>query len=324
MEKICIIDPVNHMPGLKILFPEADYFSHEPNSNFHFIYTSHLTNIDFFFKYNYYYNTDWTLINSDNYSSIIIVLPLLDMVEGSKWSKKEGIYIMKIINEIINKNNFKYKILFDIYDYDYDPSIISPINFNIYFKRNYNKNKIYNRNVNPFPCSMFVSPCVLTSILTKKYENKQYINGIFWAGTLFNHIDDDFKVYRNRNNIYSKISSYLHTYQGLSHDNFINKIKEYRICLDLQGVGDPNKRTFEILSNGSLLFTNITDLNWGFEEGDAFSEETIFHDENDFFEKSQKLLNNNEIYNKCLNNQKYLVDKYFTKDYMRNYILSKL
>ena len=324
MNNICIIDPVNHIPGLKILFPEADYFSHEPNKNFHFIYTTHLNNNDFHNNHGFHYRTDWNNINSDKYSTIIIVFPFLDGVEGSTWTKKEGVYIMNIIFNIIKNNNFKNKILFDTYDYDYDPSKISPIDFNIYFKRNYNKTKIYNTNVYPFPCSMFVKPCILTMMLNKNYEKRQYINHIFWAGTLFNHIDNVFKVYRNRQAIHSKITPYIHSYSGLSYSDFMNKINEYRICLDIQGVGDPNKRTFEILSSGSLLFTNICDLNWGFEEGDAFSEETIFYNEVDFVEKSQKLLNDEVLYNKCLTNQKYLVDKYFSKEYMRNYILTKI
>jgi hypothetical protein len=321
---ICIIDPVSHMPGLKLIFPEADYYSYEPDNNFRFPSTPHFTNNEFFNNYGFYYKTDWNNINSDIYSIIIIVFPFLDAIEGSSWTKKEGVYIMKIIGEIISKNNFKNKILFDIYDYDYDPSKISKINFDIYFKRNYNKNKIYSKNVYPFPCSMFVKPCILTMMINKKYENKQNINGIFWAGTLFDHVDDLFKVYRNRKNIYSKIQNYIDTYYHLPHDEFVNKIKNYRICLDLQGVGDPNKRTFEILSNGSLLFTNICDLNWGFEEGDSFSEETIFYNEIDFIKKSEKLLNNNDLYNKCLTNQRYLVDKYFSKDYLRNYIFTKV
>jgi len=324
MNNICIIDPVNHMPGIKTLLPEADYYSYEPNNLFHFPTTSHLNNYEFFNNYGFHYRTDWNNISSDKYSTIIVIFPFLDAIEGTIWTKKEGVYIMNIIKTIIIDNNFKNRILFDTYDFDYDPSKLSPIDFNIYFKRNYNKNKLYNNNVYPFPCSMFVNPCVLTMMLNKNYENKQNINNIFWAGNLFVFDDELFNVHRNRQNIHSKIAPYIHSYSGLSYGDFMNKIKTYRICLDLQGNGDPNKRTFEILSNGSLLFTNICDLNWGFEEGDAFSEETIFYNEVDFVEKSQKLLNDEAIYNKCLANQKYLVDKYFSKEYMRNFILSKL
>jgi spore maturation protein CgeB len=173
---------------------------------------------------------------------------------------------------------------------------------------------------------MFVTPCVITMMLNKNYINSNInkINSIFWSGNINEFHDDVFNIHRTRINIYNKIKDHIDTYNNLDYSSFIEKIKEYKICLDLQGNGDPNKRTFEILSSGTLLFTNIIDLNWGFEEGDSFSEETIFYNETDFLEKKQKLLNEQTVYNKCLANQKYLVDKYFSKESMRNRILNKL
>jgi len=61
------------------------------------------------------------------------------------------------------------------------------------------------------------------------------------------------------------------------------------------------------------------DMVWPFE--DKFSEECLFTDENDYLIKLRNLISNNELYNKCLLNQYNIVDKYFNKEWLRNYIL---
>ena len=64
---ICIIDPAAHMPGLKLLFPEAEYFSHEPDSFFTYISTHHYTKQKNKEEYGFEYRTDWENINSNNF-----------------------------------------------------------------------------------------------------------------------------------------------------------------------------------------------------------------------------------------------------------------
>ena len=61
-------------------------------------------------------------------------------------------------------------------------------------------------------------------------------------------------------------------------------------------MGDPNKRTFEILLSGSLMISEYNDLVWPFEDGDSFFNETIFKNENEFFEKIRELEKDNELY----------------------------
>ena len=67
---ICIIDPAAHMPGLKLLFPEAEYFSHEPDSFFTYISTHHYTKQKNKEEYGFEYRTDWENINSNNFNRI--------------------------------------------------------------------------------------------------------------------------------------------------------------------------------------------------------------------------------------------------------------
>ena len=96
----------------------------------------------------------------------------------------------------------------------------------------------------------------------------------------------------------------------------MNKCK---FSLDLLGIGCPNMRTFEILSTNSLRIAQYSNLTYPFEE--KFSEETIFKDENDYFIKISNLINDDDLYNKCLKNQQNIVNKYFNKTWIKNYTL---
>ena len=93
--------------------------------------------------------------------------------------------------------------------------------------------------------------------------------------------------------------------------------------MDVIGAGDPNLRTFEILHCGSLLISQRTTLVWNFPDS-GFCEETIFDNENDLFEKMNRLCSDNELYKKCLRKQNYIVKTYMNLEYMRSYIQNKI
>ena len=324
--KLCILDPAHNLPGLKILFPESDYYAIEPCDFFRYNAINHMNKTEFNKLYNFNYLTDIDNINSTNYDTLFIVLPFLDCIEGHCMTKDYGVRILKLIEIILEDNTFKNVCLFDTYDYDYDPTIFYKNHkIDYYFKRNYNKTKIYSSNVFPFPYMMFVTKCVLTILLEEKETldiNKRK-NDIFWCGTIFTHENKDFNIFRDRTHIFEKIKDKIITYNTLDNETFLKTIQEYKIGLDLYGVGDPNKRTFELLANDTLILTNRTELDWGFENNDFFSEETFFTNETEFLKKII-LLKNKEIYYKCLNNQRFLKQKYMNKDWLRNYILSKI
>jgi hypothetical protein len=324
--KLCIFDPAHNVPGLKLLFPESDYYAIEPCSFFTYSAINHMNNEEFNKIYNFNYLTNINNINSDNYDTLFIVLPFLDCIENHSMTKDYGVRILRLIEMILENNNFKKVCLFDTYDYDYDPTIYyknSKIQY--YFKRNYNKTKKYSSNVFPFPYMMFVTKCVLRILLEEKetFDTNQRDNGIFWCGTIFTHENNDFNIYRDRNDIFNKIKTNLVVHDTLDNKTFLNTLQKYKIGLDLYGVGDPNKRTFELLASDTLVLTNRTELDWGFENNDSFSEETYFTNETEFLEK-MKLLENKEIYYKCLNNQRFLKQKYMNKEWLREYILFKI
>ena len=114
--RIAILDSVNQDIGLKILFPEADYFIHnseEPTIN------------DRKNSYNYYNFTpdkDLTKINDSNYDCLFIIIALYDIIPSNYFIQHIK-NIFEKIKAIINNNNFKKVVLFDNYDFDYDPNL---------------------------------------------------------------------------------------------------------------------------------------------------------------------------------------------------------
>ena len=95
-------------------------------------------------------------------------------------------------------------------------------------------------------------------------------------------------------------------------------MKNSKYSLDLLGCGDPNIRTFEILSSGSLRLSQRSNIKWTFDE--EFCEETIFDNENDLLEKLIRLESNIDLYKKCIDKQNYIVRTCMNKNSIKKYI----
>lgn len=310
--RIAVIDGINQDIGLNILFPEADYYI----NNTELDKSNNMKSNFIVPKY------DWSQINDKNYDYLFIVIALYDAKPDTKFFKNNIYNILQREIKIINENNFKKVFIFDNYDYDYDPNEILQNNkISLYFKRNYNKTRTYKNNVVPFPFIMFGEVSIIEKLVELKLIQDK-ITRVFFTGSLFIHNDPQINYYRNRQNIYSKIYKYIYNPGHLNYSNFLQEIKKSKFSLDLNGVGEPNKRTFEILSQGSLMISEYDNLKWPFEE--TFSEETIFKDENEFINKINKLNSDEELYKKCLDNQINIYNKYFNKTWIKSYILSFL
>jgi hypothetical protein len=151
----------------------------------------------------------------------------------------------------------------------------------------------------------------------------QRIDKALWVGTLFNHQDPVYNVYRNRQEVFNGIQEHVQTFKQLTNEDFKNWLKICKIGIDLVGVGDPNKRLFEILESGALLMTMTTNLIWPFPNNERFAEEVYFSTADEFIVKSKALLTNSELYQKALSVQNSLIEKYFTKEWLSSYILDK-
>jgi hypothetical protein len=307
--RIAVIDGVNQDIGLNILFPEADYYINNTELD-------KSTNMK---KYNIIPQYDWSQINDQKYDCLFIVISLYDAKPGTRFFKQNIYDILQREMKIINENNFKNVFIFDNYDYDYDPNeIIDNEKITLFFKRNYNKTKTYKNNVVPFPFIMFGEVSIIEK-LTELNLMQNKINRVFFTGTLFIHNDPQINYYRDRQTIYNKIYSYIYNPGYLSYNNFLQELNKSKFSLDLNGVGEPNKRTFEILSQGSLMISEYDNLKWPFEE--TFSEETIFKDDKEFINKINRLYSDEELYKKCLDNQINIYNKYFNKKWIKEYIL---
>jgi len=318
--KIAIIDAVNQDIGLKILFPEADYFI---NNDEEITINNRLISYS---RYNINVNKDWSNINDLNYDYLFIIIALYDSENGN-------INIHNIRNriiELINKNNFKKIFVFDNYDYDYDPSnyLISD-KISYFFKRNYNRYKHYKNNVHPFPFIMFGHISLIEKIDREMVSVYDYFkskkNRVFFTGGLYIHNDPKYNIIRDRVTIYNKIKETCLLYDPgyIPYEVFLTEMRNSKFSLDLLGVGDPNKRTIEILLSGSLLILQTEPsslLRWPFQED--FYEETKFTNIEEFTLKITRLMNNSELYMKCLINQYNIVKKYFNTKWLRNHILS--
>jgi hypothetical protein len=311
--KIAVIDGYNQDIGLNILFPSADYFIHSTE-------VDKSKNMN---KYSIIPRTDIQNVNDTNYDILFIIIALYDTKPGTRFFKQNIKQILDKELEIINNNNFKKVFIFDNYDYDYDPNeIIKCDKIDLFFKRNYNKQKIYNENVVPFPFIMFGEVSLIEKTLEKKLNSEiEKMNRIFFTGTLFHHNDEQLNYVRDRRSIYNKIKDVIYNPGILPYNKFLSEIRNSKYSLDLNGVGDPNKRTFEILSQGSLMISEYNDLKWPFEEDDEFNDELKFRDEKEFYKIMDKLNKNPDFYNKCLENQNKIFNKYFNLEWIRDYIL---
>ena len=320
--KIAIFDPAQHVVGLKLLFEESDYYSISPNSFFKY---QQRTNEDFHNVYKFNYKEDVFNLNDTNYDILIIVFVTYDGCFKKPEDACGADIMLEHIRSIINNNKFKNILYFDNYDYNYNPAPLLNIeNKNItFFKRNYCYDVEYSSNTYSFPFMIFGQPqCILWTLLTEnsyKSTSKEFF-GIFFSGAVYKHVDDIVGVV-DRETIYNEIKGYLHTYSSIDNKTYLEVMSKYIMALDLNGVGNPNRRTFEILLTNTLLISQKNKVVWPFEE--KFDENTIFENKDDFISKMNKFNSDSSVYLTAKQKQDFIFNRYFNKEWLRNYILSK-
>lgn len=326
---IAIVDFYNQDIGLKILFPEADYF----------VLEKEFERAKLNLKYNIKQLEKTDCLNSQTYKTIFIIAPLYDATDIFINKKKPAFFVEKTKKKLLDMvslikgNAFSRVCFFDNYDYDYDPNLIFSDDLTfvadheiIFFKRNYSKYKEYKPNVFPFPYIMFGPQCNIDMVSNRIRVDPvaKKIPRLFFSGTLLNHVDYFYNIFRNRNSFYSKlcVKNNICNPGHLPHEEFIKELSSSKYCLDLLGVGDPNIRTFEILAVGSLRIGQRSDLKWPFPE--EFRAETIFENDNDLYLKIKTLESNTKLYLDCLQKQNEIVDNFMNTTYLRQYILDTI
>ncbi len=316
--RYCIFDPAQHGTGFCLLFPEAKYYCMTTVS------CLQRNHSEFTKIYDFDFLDDINEINADNYDILIVITSLY---QGHKQNiNTNNIIIFNTVKKIIQTNSFKKIYLFDNDDFDYDPSEILNITDKniIYFKRNFNSNKNYNNNVYSFPFFIFGTPfCILWKALISHstFDNiNERKDSVFWSGTLFKHMNEcGYEVNRDRFYWYSKISDLITDIGYLPNDIFLELMSMHKYGLDLYGVGDPNRRTIELLVTRTLIIQQKTNLKWPFEDGNLVNKKLQWETREEF-QNILEILKDEETYNYYLKEQNRKYDTYFTKEWLRNYI----
>ena len=184
----------------------------------------------------------------------------------------------------------------------------------------------YDSRVHPFPFTMFGKPNAAWVLYEESQDRDgERMNECFWAGVpRFNRDPKTPDEHVDRGAILNSIGHSLAFFHNLPSEAFLDTFLNYKFFLNLNGNGHLCKRFFEGLSRGSLMMMQETDLIFPFEQGHYFSTETVFKDGSDFLSKFHALKNDAFLYQKCLDNQKFLVSKYYNYDWIRNYMESRL
>jgi hypothetical protein len=168
---------------------------------------------------------------------------------------------------------------------------------------------------------MFGELSIIEKIENRRPQSKNAIDRIYFSGQIFTHHDPEINYTRDRKQIYSELRHFIYNPGFSNYERYLDMMNTSKFCLDLNGVGDPNKRTFEILSQHSLRIGEYNDLVYPFDDI-PFRPETIFTNKDDFIDKLSKLQNNHELYEECLEYQHRIYEKYFNLEWIRNYICS--
>jgi hypothetical protein len=317
--RIAIIDPRIQAPGLVKLFPDADYFVIKHLGR----YDLHKTPDRFYNLYRFRYREDLEALTDANYDALFIVYACFDFRDKTRADVQH--HLQKLL-EIVDKNPFRQIVGFSNDDSPFDPAAeCNYLKANIWFKRNFQTETTYCPNVLPFPFIMFGPICPLWRVLTEKYTNPEKIDRVLWAGNASsNHGPNRNKDYMSRRElINSRMQTHLTTV-NLSNNAYMRELSRSKFALDMNGEGDPNYRTFELLMTDALIIQQFKHLVWPFDDGDAFCEETIYKTPEQFVEKLERLRADPDLYDRCIRMQKYIKGKYFTQEWLRNYIVKNI
>ena len=151
------------------------------------------------------------------------------------------------------------------------------------------------------------------------------VPGCFWSGAPINRfqagVPDE---WCNRLGILKEVHQHLVMKGGLPKEEFLGQFNTYKCFLHLNGTGHLCGRFFEGLSRDSLMIMQEMDTVFPFQEELFFANECIFEMSHEFIEKFHRLMNDEELYNRCKERQELVLKTYFNYDYIRSYINSKV
>jgi hypothetical protein len=333
MKKILVVDIEKHFPPAANMFPGCDYFS--PNLQPHEMKCLQPipSAMDTKIRYGFLPKSSWEELE-ETYDAVVFIWPVHSFNDpGYTPNIQERRDYFKEIYDRLSKKKIQHYIYID----DSDRAIVKRgldwldqegLRCDAVFKREYREGwkSDYDERVHPFPFVMFGKPNAAWVLYEEKnYHDGERLNQCFWAGVpRFNMDPSTPDEHVDRNMILNSIGHSISFFYNLTPEVFLDTFTKYKFFLNLNGNGHLCKRFFEGLSRGSLMMMQETDLVFPFENGDYFSKQTVFKDGYEFLWKFEDLKNNDKIYKSCLINQKYLVNKYYNYEWIRDYIFKAI
>ena len=330
-----IIDLDLHCPHLKYLIKNSLYYGRE---NSKILSLNHSVD-EMISKFNLNIIEEKEKIKKFNkIDNLYIIMGILSTekreknINYTKWIDKYKCIYKQFINKIEGKI-----IIIDNNGSDCEPNIYLnkfDFKYDLILKRTYSKrnNQRYLKNTFSYPFVMSTSNDPMyrlfnSNIITLPINKK--INKIYFSGSLFKHLEkwDNNNIFEHAdrkkivNDIKKKYPNILDI-KKVPNNVFVKTISKYKYALDIRGYSRLNKRLYEILSTNTLLLSEKIDVIWPFEDGDSFSEECFFQPgkAKDLYRIYNNFENSPELYNKCLENQLYIVNKYFNNEWLWGYI----
>lgn len=317
MKRNIVVDPFMMHPHLKEVVPNCTYFS---------LHSEHINFIPNQIEKKYGSRLSVFGEKFDVCFFCISVLSTVKAHQGSEFIRWRKLYI-ELNNYIVQCCN--RVVIIDNHGADYDPrKYLSDmgIESDLILKRIYCSHQNYDSSVVPYPVVMCTdNDPILTLYNSTPKPNTRQHSTILWCGNLhrgYEKFDDIFEQYDRHaayNEIVTKYPNILTSLQ-IPYSNLVNTLNTFKYALDLRGCSRLNKRLFEILASGSLLMAQRIDVVWPFEKGDGFSDICFFDNVDQLRANYDMLEADSELYNKCINNQMYLVEKYFNKQWHMSYI----
>lgn len=324
--KIAIIDTTKDDIGLKIIFnEECDYVN-----NFQEL----ILNDDFEMSYDVIFIIiPLIYANIDKNGIINEYIKNKNLDEGLKnYYYHEWIIIIDMFFH--GKIKTKKLCIIDNSDFDYCPinnisdNIVLPKNgFDniIFLKKKMLLNKEYNNNIYPFIYIDKYEKPLINIINTIIPINNNLVKKIFFSGStdiITNH-DTQKRIDLLKALSINLKYKFVFLNKGLNENDYYKLLNRYAFNLDLLSNNFPNQRTFCILSTSGLRIGQREHYhNWGFKNDDNWAEETLFDTIDELIEKVNTLMIDDNLYNKCLDQQKYIKTKYFSIDSIKNYLLN--
>lgn len=341
MNNILFIDPQKHFPMGVNLF-NADYFVPDVAENKIPSIKPLTVNSIVEEKFNLKITKKEQLKN--DYDMIVIVWPLnslgtwldarLDCMKPTTISYKTDIEDRReLFDQIYSTiNKFTGKIVF--FDNSDSPGCSKGLkwldskNYRVdaVFKREYRRTFLYDydKRVHPFPF-LGGSGHHPWFLFEKRVKGNLGLNGCFWSGApIYRFQVERSDEWCNRNDFLAEVQNHLILKPGQSQEAFLNEFNTYKFFLHLNGTGHLCGRFFEGLSRDSLMFMQEMDVVFPFEDGDGLHPLCVVLEPREFVQNLNLLMNDDKLYAECKNIQDRIIEKYYSYEWIRNYIFDSI